>query len=165
MLLEFLISMLLVAATVLTHYEVLRITSLLVERTTRIPSRARILIVIFNTFIAHTIEVSYFAFSYYLLIEIFELTHVVGVFSGSFYDYLYFSISSYTSLGVGDIYLQGRLRFLSGVEALIGLMMITWSASFTYLTMEKFWGLRGPGRKKRHLPYVENEEHHSNGKE
>jgi hypothetical protein len=24
------------------------------------------------------------------------------------------------------------------------LLMIGWSASFTYLTMEKFWGLHGP---------------------
>ena len=165
MLLEFLISMLLVAATVLTHYEALRITSLLVERTTSIPSRARILIVIFNTFIAHTIEVSYFAVSYYVLIEVFGLTRVEGIFSGSFYEYLYFSISSYTSLGLGDIYLQGRLRFLSGVEALIGLMMITWTASFTYLIMEKFWGLHGPARKKRHPSYVKNEENYPTGKE
>jgi len=145
--------MLLVAATVLTHYETLRFTSIIVERTTRIPPRARILVVIFNAFFAHVLEMTYFAVSYYILIEVFAVTRVEGVFTGSFYEYLYFSISSYTSLGLGDVFLQGRLRFLTGVEALIGLMMITWTASFTYLTMEQFWGLHGPVGKKRRLSH------------
>ena len=33
----------------------------------------------------------------------------------------------------------GPVRFLSGTEALTGFVMITWSASFTYLEMERFW--------------------------
>jgi hypothetical protein len=28
---------------------------------------------------------------------------------------------------------------IAGVEALVGLLMIGWSASFTYLMMERFW--------------------------
>ena len=31
------------------------------------------------------------------------------------------------------------LRILVGTESLNGLILITWSASFTYLSMEKFW--------------------------
>jgi hypothetical protein len=42
----------------------------------------------------------------------------------------------------------GPVRLLSGVEALNGLMLIGWSASFTYLTMEKFWPLHVGRRRK-----------------
>ena len=64
-----------------------------------------------------------------------------------FVDYLYFSTATYTSLGYGDIYPLGGLRLMAGIETITGLMMIAWSASFTYLTMEKFWGLHGPRRR------------------
>ncbi|MGE5242209.1 MAG: ion channel [Bacteroidota bacterium] len=50
---------------------------------------------------------------------------------------------TYTSLGLGDVYPLGDLRLIAGIESLIGLLMIAWSASFTYLMMEKFWNKRG----------------------
>jgi hypothetical protein len=31
---------------------------------------------------------------------------------------------------------------ITGVEALSGLLLIGWSASFTYLSMQKFWSIR-----------------------
>jgi hypothetical protein len=34
---------------------------------------------------------------------------------------------------------DGVLRLLAGVEALNGLLLIGWSASYTYLAMERFW--------------------------
>ena len=45
-------------------------------------------------------------------------------------------VSSHTSLA-GD-----HLLDQVGVEALNGLVLIGWSASFTYLTMEDLWGTR-----------------------
>lgn len=54
-------------------------------------------------------------------------------------EFFYFSIASYTTLGIGDIVPQGHLRIIAGIEALQGLILIAWSASFTYLVMEKFW--------------------------
>ena len=56
---------------------------------------------------------------------------------------------SYTTLGIGDIYPLEGLRLMTGVESLAGLLMITWSASFTYLTMEKYWPLH---RERRRAP-------------
>jgi hypothetical protein len=41
------------------------------------------------------------------------------------------------------VYPLANVRLISGVEALVGLQMIGWSASFTDLAMEKFW-LHGP---------------------
>jgi hypothetical protein len=31
------------------------------------------------------------------------------------------------------------MRIVAGIESLNGLVLIGWSASFTYLTMERFW--------------------------
>ena len=32
------------------------------------------------------------------------------------------------------------LRLLAGLEALNGMLLIGWTASFTFLSMERFWG-------------------------
>ena len=47
---------------------------------------------------------------------------------------------SYTTVGFGDVTPVGPIRFMAATEALTGLVLITWSASFTYLEMERFWG-------------------------
>ena len=52
---------------------------------------------------------------------------------------LYFSLVTYTSLGYGDIAPLGPARLLAGIESLIGLGLIAWSASFTYLEMQRHW--------------------------
>jgi hypothetical protein len=59
-------------------------------------------------------------------------------------DDVYFSAVTYASIGFGDVYPVDNVRLITGVEALVGLLMIGWSASFTYLAMEKFWPLHGP---------------------
>lgn len=55
-------------------------------------------------------------------------------------DVVYFSITSYTTLGYGDIVPHGPLRLIVALESLTGFVMISWTASFTYLQMERFWG-------------------------
>jgi len=52
---------------------------------------------------------------------------------------LYFSFTVYTTVGFGDIYPQGELRFLTGIESLTGLVLITWTASFLYVKMTRYW--------------------------
>jgi hypothetical protein len=105
------------------------------------------LVVIVAAFLAHTLEVWIFAITYFLLANHFGLGSFHGDFDGSLHDHLYFSSVTYTSLGFGDVSPIGGLRLISGVEALTGLMMIGWSASFTYLAMEKFWAMHGPRRR------------------
>jgi hypothetical protein len=55
---------------------------------------------------------------------------------------MYFSAETYTSLGFGDVTPSGHMRLLIGLEALNGLLLIAWSASFAYLSMERFWNIR-----------------------
>ncbi len=62
-----------------------------------------------------------------------------GEFTLSLLDCTYFSFVSYSSLGLGDIYPTGWLRFLTGLETLTGLVLITWTASFMFIEMQKFW--------------------------
>lgn len=135
----------LVIATVLIHYEVLRTLSNWLPRLKLAP-RQRILVVICAVFLAHTVEVWLHALAYYLSAGSWGIGTFGGEFDHSFLDCLYFSTVSYTSLGLGDIFPLGGLRLVAGVEALTGLLMIAWSASFTYLAMEKFWGMHGRGQ-------------------
>ncbi len=137
-LLELGIATLLAGMVVLIHYESLRLTSLM---ELNFAPRKRILVVIFAAFFAHLIEITLYAFSYLFIVEWIGSGSLGGQPTASFYDYFYFSIATYTTLGIGDFYPLEGLRILTGMESLIGLMMITWTASFTYLNMEKFWKL------------------------
>jgi hypothetical protein len=49
------------------------------------------------------------------------------------------SFVTYTTVGYGDLVAGGYLRYLTGVEALTGLILITWSASFLFIEMGKYW--------------------------
>ncbi|MFZ3088359.1 MAG: potassium channel family protein [Methylotenera sp.] len=62
-----------------------------------------------------------------------------GSFDKSLMDCSYFSFVSYTTLGFGDIVAKGDIRFLAGLEALTGLVLITWTASFMFIEMQKLW--------------------------
>jgi|TARA_B110000263_G_scaffold166678_1_gene145111 hypothetical protein len=62
-----------------------------------------------------------------------------GDFDGSLIDCVYFFFTNYTALGYGDIEPLGNIRFLAGLEALTGLSLITWSASFMFIEMKKIW--------------------------
>ena len=139
-LVELIIAIALAIVVVLIHYETLRLTSVSLDKLS-MPPRQRILVVIFAALFAHIIEITLYAFSYMMLDQLFSTGMIAGQPADHFYDYFYFSMVSYTTLGIGDYYPLEGLRLLTGFESLVGLMMITWTASFTYLAMEKFWKL------------------------
>lgn len=137
----------LVFVTVLIHYEILRLISTIIPRL-KVQPRLRILVVIYGAFFAHTLEVWLFGLAYYLLGSELGFGTFHGLKAASFFDFVYFSVVVYTSVGFGDIYPLGHMRLIAGVEGLTGLLMIGWSASFTYLMMEKLWlDHRKPPRK------------------
>jgi hypothetical protein len=142
------VGILLVLSTVMVHYEALRLISLLLPRLKMQP-RVRILAVIYGVIFAHTIEVWIFAFAYYFLSEHMELGAFTGLPTSHIFDYVYFSVVVYTSLGFGDLLPLQHVRLIAGMEALLGLVMIGWSASFTYLMMERFWKDH-PGHPNNH---------------
>lgn len=129
------ISLLLVASTVIIHYEFLRATSAFASRI-GMPPRIKILLVLAGVLVAHLAEVSLYAVAYYAWGGFGRLD---GKLEGSALDYFYLSITTFTTLGIGDVHPRGELRLMAGIESLNGLVLIGWSASFTYLSMEKFW--------------------------
>lgn len=127
-----------VSITVLVHYEALYRLAMLLP-SLRIPPRFRVLAAVAGAFMAHVVEVWIFAVAHYLMLKWDMGSKVVGNFDGSLLDCSYFSFTNYTSLGYGDIEPFGYVRFLSGLEALTGLILIAWTASFMYIEMQKFW--------------------------
>ena len=67
-------------------------------------------------------------------------------------DYFYFSLVNFNTLGLGDIYPTEELRMLAGIESLNGLVLIGWSASFTYLSMREFWPMHEARRRQHRDP-------------
>ncbi len=141
-----LVCLTLITITILIHYEALRMTSRVYAHL-HVPARARILVVLAITFLSHFIQVMIYALAYSYLHFATDIGYIAGAEPLDMQNAFYFSVSSYTTLGIGDLVPHGGLRLISGVEALNGLVMVGWTASFTYLTMEKFWLLH-PARKK-----------------
>ena len=143
----------LVVLTILVHYEALRfISSELLPALGKMPPRRRIVFVLLGVFAAHMAEILLYALGFWLMEKLGAgvngavLAHYDGRPITEFTGLLYFSSVTYTSLGFGDIVPLGSVQLVSGIEALNGLLMIGWSASFTYLCMEKLWPLHGPRR-------------------
>jgi len=96
-------------------------------------------LLILGLLMAHIFEVVLFGFAYYWLIAGTAYGAIVGSQSPSLAECTYFSFTNYTSLGYGDLVPSGPLRFMAGMEALTGLVLIGWTASFMYLQMKCVW--------------------------
>lgn len=137
----FLVNCLVVMVVVLIHYEFLYRLTIYIPQM-GIKHRYRIVFGVFGALIAHAVEVWVFAISYYLMINSEGWGELVGNFNGSLMDCGYFSFTVFSTVGFGDIEPIGNLRYLTGIESLTGLVLITWSASFLYFEMQKHWGGR-----------------------
>ncbi|MEM9744387.1 MAG: potassium channel family protein [Pseudomonadota bacterium] len=126
----------LVAVAVVLHYEGL---ILLARRFRRFTShRLALLTTMFGLLALHVIEIWVFAGGYWFGIH----TLGLGAITPELVDYLdavYFSAMVYTTVGFGDLVPSGALRLIVSGEALLGLSLITWSASFTFLQMQSLW--------------------------
>jgi len=133
----FVLNALLVLATIYLHYEVLNRMSRLMPVLPFKP-RSRVMVGVIGVLLAHCLEVSLFALGYWVSADPIH-GFLGGEFDGSFSDYLYYSFASFTTLGFGDIVPEGNFRWLTGIEALTGFVLITWSASFLFLEMSQNW--------------------------
>ena len=135
----------LLVLTTIIHYEVLRMLTIGLPALA-IPARAKLIVVILGTFFAHAAEIVLYAVAIYVLVR-YAVAGMLGDASRfSLTKCVYFSAETYSSLGYGDIVPEGDLRLLAGVEVLNGLLLIGWSASYTYIAMERFWSDAGVGR-------------------
>lgn len=134
----------LVVATGFLHYEVLRGLNTRLPRL-GMPDRFKLLVVIAAAFVAHALEILLYGIAVFVLVGHFDAGHLAGASDSAFSAALYFSAETYTSLGFGDVTPTGPVRLLAGVEALNGLLLIGWTASFTYISMERFWNATDSG--------------------
>ena len=133
-----LIDSLVVIAAVMIHYEFLGGVSWLLPKI-RGNHRLRILAGVYGALLAHLAEVATFASAFYLMDRRYGWGKIEGEHEFEFDDYLYFSLTNFTTLGYGDIHPVGYLRFLAGLESLTGLVLITWTASFLFVEMQRNW--------------------------
>ncbi|MFV8782190.1 ion channel [Microbulbifer sp. SA54] len=138
MLLSVLINGFLVAFAVLIHHEVLNSLFFLGHKL-KVRRNLGVLIGVFGALVGHVVEIWMFAFGYYFMYNSPYFGTLTGNFSGTLIDCAYFSFTTYTSLGFGDVEPHGALRFTAGLEALTGLVLITWTASFLFLKMQRYW--------------------------
>lgn len=128
------------------HYEGLSVLSRW-ARASVSPPRLKITTLIVGQLFLHVVEIWIFAVGYFLLTQKLKFgvliqlpysdnlgTEVIG-----FLDHVYFSAVVYSTLGFGDLIPNGPVRFLTGMEAVAGLVLITWSASFTFIEMQRYW--------------------------
>ncbi len=127
-----------VVLCVALHYEGLRFIS----RRLPLPDhrhRARIVLLILGLLALHITEIWIFGTGYWLLLGGEGFGTLDGQGAMSLPDCVYYSASVFTTLGFGDIVPSGPIRFMTGTEAIAGLTLITWSASYTFLFMQKTW--------------------------
>lgn len=138
MLSSFIANTLIVALVVIIHYEFLhRLTARM--RSVRLHHRLRVLFGVVGALLAHIAEIWVFGCAYYFMNRAEGWGHLQGNFDGSLLDSVYFSFTTFTTLGYGDIVAMGDIRFLAGLESLTGLVLITWTASFFFLEMQRYW--------------------------
>ncbi|WP_044312355.1 potassium channel family protein [Pseudomonas syringae] len=134
-----LINILIITTVVIVHYECLLRLNGLMPRLI-LWHWFRMVFGVLGALAAHAIEVWIFALGYYLMNRSDSLGRLTGNFDGSFMDSVYFSFTTFTTIGFGDITPTGPLKYLTGLEALTGLVLITWTASFLFIEMQKYWG-------------------------
>jgi hypothetical protein len=128
-----------VGAVVLVHYEGLNVLSGWLAKRRDQRSRRKVLYGIYSVLALHILEIWIFGVTVWLLLKYPETGLVAGAHPLNLLDGVYLSAMTYTTVGFGDVAPIGPIRFLAGTMSLTGFVMITWSASFTYLEMERFW--------------------------
>ena len=84
----------------------------------------------------HVIEVVVWALAYLLILP--------GDHLDSFEKAAYFSVVTFTTLGYGDITLvEHDWRLLSGIEALVGILLVGWTTAFLFALVQRSWTTMG----------------------
>ena len=110
-----------VTVCVVLHYEVLNACHRYLPKISH-RRRRRVLILIFVVLLTHVAEIWVFGVGYYVLVHGYSLGTLTGL-----------PTTELPDLPIGAI------RFLAGMEGLTGFVMITWSASYTFLEMQRDW--------------------------
>lgn len=128
-----------VGISVLMHYEGLSLASRWLGGRHEPHARRKVLYAIYAVLALHVAEIWVFGLTVWMLLLIPASGSVAGAHPLQLFDAVYLSAMTYTTVGFGDVAPVGPIRFLAGTTSLTGFVLITWSASFTYLEMERYW--------------------------
>jgi len=137
----FLINTAVVTVTMVIHYEALFWLSKKLPKLCQIRPRLQVLVGVLCVFVVHVVEIWLFALAFYFSSMIEGMGKLTGNLSegGGLLDCVYLSFVTFTTVGYGDVVAEGRLRYLGGIESLTGIVLITWSASFLFVEMQRNW--------------------------
>jgi hypothetical protein len=131
-------TLVLVLVSVVGHYEGL---NWLARRLSRREGRhrPRVLYAVLGAITLHIAQIWVFGLGIWALLHLPESGAIVGVGQDRLLDAVYLSAATFSTVGFGDVAPTGPIRFLIGTEAVVGLMLIAWSATFTFFEMERNW--------------------------
>lgn len=138
------VSVLVIIGAVMFHYEALVLLGRLVALL-KAMHRRRILVLVFGLLLVHCAEILLFGASGWALVNLADVGQLLGPAHEpprepvGFLDYLYLAAVTYTTLGYGDLVPFGPVRSLFAGISLTGFVLITWSASFTFIEMQRLW--------------------------
>lgn len=104
---------------------------------------AAIVFVVLGLVGIHTVEIWLYAVAYYALAAL-----------PDFESALYFSTTSFTTIGYGDVVLEKQWRVFGAIEGANGLLLFGWSTAFLFAvtarmrTMEHDWLERPPEQRR-----------------
>ena len=132
-----LVIIILLLTTVSVHYFVLRLLTPFINNVGSEPRT--VITIVVALFFAHSIEILIYASFYHLAGDYPMLGGFSEQSTNDFSTAIFLSLLAFSSLGISEFYLTGSLRLVVGFEALNGLLLIAWSASFTFMAMGKLW--------------------------
>jgi hypothetical protein len=128
------------ALVVLIHYEGVHWLARRYSRRAPKHDRGAMLQIIFALLGLHIVEIWCYGLAYWGLIQVPGTGFLHGnPGADTVFDAIYLSAITFSTVGFGDLAPVGAIRLVSGMESLTGLLLITWSASFTYLEMSRLW--------------------------
>mgnify|MGYP003392460476 CR=1 FL=1 len=132
-------TLLAVSICVLLHYEALSFMSRRLAGWPRDQQRRNVVYGIMGVLLVHIIEIWVFGAAFWLVLQVEGSGRIHGADTLQIFDAVYMAAVTYTTVGFGDLVPQGPIRFMAGMTALSGFVLVTWSASFTFLGMERYW--------------------------
>lgn len=125
----------------LLHYEGLyrmgRYVHVHIDHSRRQP--VQVLLAIFGIMLLHMTQIVIFGTTWWGLLQAPGTGAVAGISQLQWHGALFLSSLAYTSLGFDTLVPIGAIRILASVEALTGLVLVAWSASFAFLLMQRHW--------------------------
>jgi hypothetical protein len=135
------ISGLLIVITTAVQFEAMMLVARL-QRLWNLPSRLEAVALVVVAFAAHLVHIALYAAVYAWMHIDPGWGALGGQIGATIEDFIYFSATCYTTLGFGDVFPTGPMRIVAGLEGLNGLVLIAWSASFTFIAVQDRWGDR-----------------------